>query len=177
MSISAFGFTLIRTRELDAIRARVRGLQENPQPPAAQLPAAGEGNPAADKPEAEEPAAQELPANEAEPPRIVRELIRLADRLPELTGDHASATPAHAEEAARWLNARTRALLTACDVERVEDNGPLDLHRHAVVATKPAPASDLVQHIAATVRPGYSWHGHLVRPQQVVVYTTQRNQE
>jgi hypothetical protein len=164
MSISMFGFTLIRSQELDAIRARVRDLQEDPQPSAGEASAAQTA--------VEEPEAGESQVTGTEPPRVVRELIRLADGLPDLTGDHAAAAPVRADELARWLETRTQALLKACDVELVEDNGPLDLQRHEVIATRAAPASDLVHHIADTARPGYSWHGRLIRPQQVVVYTT-----
>lgn len=163
MSISVFGFTLIRTRELGVIRARARGPE-------------GSSPPLAEKGEAEEqPPTERATAglgDEAEPPQVVRELIRLADRLPDLTGENATTTPGQAGEVARWLDARTKALLTACDVARVEDSGPLDLRRHEVVGTRAAPASDLVHHIADTVRPGYAWRGRLLRPQQIVAYTT-----
>jgi hypothetical protein len=111
-----------------------------------------------------------LATAEGEPPAVVRELVRLADRLPDLTGENAPRDPEQAAVITRWLEERARALLTACDVVPVEDSGPLDLGRHEVVGTRAAPAGDLVHHIADTVRPGYTWQGRLLRPQQVVAY-------
>lgn len=148
-----FGFTLIRTRDLRA------ALADRPVPPV----------PASPLPPLAPPATPE-PSWEAEPPAIVRELIRLADRLPDLTGGNTPADPEQAAGLARWLEGRAQSLLTACDVTRIEETGALDLSRHEVVGTRTAPADQMVQHIADTVRPGYSWHGRLLRPQQVVAY-------
>jgi len=104
------------------------------------------------------------------PPSVVRELVSMADKLVELTGVGAPSDPRQASAALRWLERRTQALLAVCDVMRIEDSGPLDLQRHEVIASRAAPGEDLVDHIADTVRPGYAWHGSLLRPQQVIAY-------
>jgi hypothetical protein len=152
--ISLFGFTLIRTRELDALRAGT----------------------AQRKDETAEPDEKAEPAGMAEAPAgVVRELIRLADRLPNMPGTSAPAESAGTDTVVRWFGARVQAMLTACDVARIQDSGPVDSRRHEVVATRPAPGDDLAHHIADTVRPGYEWRGQLVRPQQVIAYASVRN--
>jgi hypothetical protein len=193
--ISLLGLTLIRTRDLrEALRAGLaaaaapgRAAEPGPRPeatPAATRrpdtdPTRRPGTDPTRRPGTDPAAAAglgltagpgHLATAEGEPPAVVRELVRLADRLPDLTGENAPRDPEQAAVITRWLEERARALLTACDVVPVEDSGPLDLGRHEVVGTRAAPAGDLVHHIADTVRPGYTWQGRLLRPQQVVAY-------
>ena len=104
------------------------------------------------------------------PPAIVWELISLSDRLVDLTRAGAPADAEEAWETLRWFAGRATELLALYEIARVEDDGPLDLLRHEVVAGRPAPAAALVEHIAETVRPGYLWRGALLRPQRVVAY-------
>lgn len=104
------------------------------------------------------------------PPAMAGELIAMADRVADLGGPN---LPTDAEQVAallRWLRGRTDALLAMCEVAPIVDDGALDFMRHEVVADRPAPRADLVDHIADTVRPGYRWRNDLLRPQQVVAY-------
>jgi hypothetical protein len=117
-----------------------------------------------------EPAAPE-PAALPEPPAITEGLILLADRLVDLTGDAAPSDGAQAAAVLSWLRAQVEQLLDGSEIERIIDDGALDLRRHEVVATRPAPTPDRVEHIAGTVRPGYRWRTELLRHQQVVAYT------
>jgi molecular chaperone GrpE (heat shock protein) len=68
------------------------------------------------------------------------------------------------------VESRTKALLTSCDIKRVEESGAFDPARQQAVASREAPRPELAHQIADTVRPGYVWHGDLLRPQQVAVY-------
>jgi hypothetical protein len=188
MSISLLGFQLVRKRELDRLRAQISDLQEESQAQVAELTRqlrAAQGERAVleqaahdtrDSSQAKLPApvddAQYSPAgvDAAGPPAIVRELVNVADRLVDLTGVGAPSDPEQASAVLRWLEVRTQVMLAACGVVRVEDSGSLDLHRHQVVVSRAAPDKDLVDQIADTVRPGYAWHGSLLRPQQVIAY-------
>jgi molecular chaperone GrpE (heat shock protein) len=104
------------------------------------------------------------------PPPVARELIGVADRLVDLTGAGAPQDGEQVGAALRWMRSRTEALLSACDVVRIEDGGPVDFQRHEVLGNRAAPNDDLLDHIADTVRPGYAWHGSVLRPQQVIAY-------
>jgi molecular chaperone GrpE (heat shock protein) len=99
----------------------------------------------------------------SEPPPVARELITMADRLVDL---RTSGTT----EILEWLRARSNALLALCEVAPITDGGTVDFLRHEVVADRPAPRAELVDHIADSVRPGYLWRHHLIRPQQVIAY-------
>ncbi len=154
MSISIFGFTIVRRSELESLRAGT----------AAPEPAAPE--PAAPEPAGADPPAAGLTG----PPPVVREVIRAADGLLDLTGHGSSPDPQQAGLVLRWMEARIRSLLASCDVVRIEETGGFDPLRHEAVASRAAPSPQLVHQIADTVRPGYQWHGALLRPQQVIVY-------
>jgi hypothetical protein len=81
-----------------------------------------------------------------EPPPVARELITMADRLLDL---RTSGTT----EILEWLRTRVDALLALCEVAPITDGGTVDFLRHEVVADRPAPRQELVDHIADTVRP------------------------
>jgi hypothetical protein len=182
MSISVFGFTLIRVRKLDGLRAEHGRLREESQRQiedlTERLHQAGEQLKAATSsagnhdtgsditPDPEPPA----DGGVAVPPPVVGELISLADGVVDLTGTSAPPGPEHATAILSWIEARTQSLLTACGVARIEDRGLLDLRRHEVVAGRAAPDDGLIDHIADIVRPGYEWCGTLVRSQQVIAY-------
>jgi hypothetical protein len=104
------------------------------------------------------------------PPVIASELIALADRLADLTEQGAPVDAEQASTVLGWLAGRTQAMLDACEVTAITDDGPVDLMRHEVVAGRPASTAELAEHIASTIRPGYAWRGRLLRPQQVVAY-------
>ena len=97
------------------------------------------------------------------PPAVACELITMTDRLVDLA-------TADAAEILGWFRTRVDALLALCEVAPITDGGTVDFLRHEVVADRPAPRDDLVDHIADTVRPGYRWRNDLIRPQQVVAY-------
>ena len=176
MTMSLFGFTLVRVTELESLRGTAAAA-----PP---VPAASRDEPAASRDETaasrDEPAARETadqpsgplaedPVPEAPPP-VARELVRLADQLPDLLPGKPGVTDDTVNDTVQWLNTRIQEVLAACDVVRVEEAGRLDFSRHEVAGTRPAPDADSAHHIAATVRPGYSWRGRMLRPQQVIAY-------
>ncbi|MEO3788019.1 hypothetical protein ABGB12_32230 [Actinocorallia sp. B10E7] len=101
-----------------------------------------------------------------QPPVVVHELIMLSDRLLDL--DDADA--GRLEGLVPWLAERTAVMLGRCEAVRLDERGAVDLTRHEVVGSRPAPSGELAGHIAVTVRPGYTWRGLLVRPQQVIAY-------
>jgi molecular chaperone GrpE (heat shock protein) len=156
--------TLIRTSQLDELQAASAALQHKTAELEKELAVVREtardntGNRA------------DNGAGTASPPKIVRELIRVMDGLVDLIEGGAAHEPDRAATALNWLHGRGEALLASCDVVRIDDSGPVDLLRQEVVDGRPTPAGDLVDQIADTVRPGYSWHGLLIRPQQVVAY-------
>jgi hypothetical protein len=182
MSISVFGFTLVRVKKLDGLRAEHDRLRAESRlqittlterldrivdqvavvTSSARNRDAGDGT----------PPGPECPDDRgvAAPPPVVRELISLADGLVDLAGTGAPSGPEHGSAVLRWVDSRAQALFAACDVVRIEDRGFLDLQRHEVVAGRAAPGDDLIDQIADTVRPGYEWRGTLVRAQQVIAY-------
>ncbi len=164
MSFSFLGLTIIRTGELTALRTRADA-PGRPEPP--RLPP----EPPRLPPEPL-PLAPVMPPAPAEgPPAAAREVIRLADGLLDLRENlDLTADDGQSATVLRWVESRTKALLTSCDIKRVEESGAFDPARQQAVATREAPGSELTDQIADTVRPGYVWHGVLLRPQQVVVY-------
>jgi hypothetical protein len=103
-----------------------------------------------------------------EPHPVTYELMAVADRLGELTGS--SIEPTRAVAVGRWIGNRVRMMLARCDVAPEIRGGPVDLVRHEVVGWRTAPTPELVDHVAETVRPGYSWRGQMLRTQQVIAY-------
>jgi hypothetical protein len=175
MKIPLTGHTLIRTRQLDDLQAAVVILQDKTAGLEDELAklrdsrrdvgTAGTGPPPPPPPPPSPPSPPSPP-----PPKVVSELIRVTDGLTDLIEGGAAHEPERAATALHWLHGRAEALLASCEVVRIDDSGQVDLLRHEVVDIRPAPAGDLVDQIADTVRPGYSWHGSLLRPQQVVAY-------
>jgi hypothetical protein len=106
----------------------------------------------------------------AEPPDVVRGLIGLADVLLDLT-EHPS-RPESCVRTLRLVQRRVDRLLADCGVRIVRDEGPIVPSKHEVVGARPAGEHGTEGWIAATVRRGYSHGDRLVRPQQVVAYTT-----
>jgi len=156
MSVSFFGFTIIRVGELRALQAKAASARDDvhelTQDDTRRAAGDGRGDPGGG------------------PAAAVREVIRLADGLLDLTGNGASPDQQQASTVLRWVEARTKSLLAACEVVRIEEAGSFDPSRHQAVASRAAPRPELSHQIADTVRPGYAWHGRLLRPQQVVVY-------
>ena len=111
------------------------------------------------------------PAPPEGPPAAAGEVIRLADGLLDLRESlNLTADDGQSATVLRWVESRTKALLTSCDIKRMEESGAFDPARQQTVASREAPRPELAHQIANTVRPGYVWHGVLLRPQQVVVY-------
>jgi len=189
MNIKLLGFRLIRVRELDGLHAQLTQREERQEESERQIAEltqrlreaeeelAAAGSSARDPDDSTTPGGVP-PGQEPElgwngisgPPPVVRELISVVDGLTDLTGTSALSDPQQAGAALRWVQVRTQSLLTACGIASIEDSGHLDLRRHEVVASRAAPQEGLVDQIADTVRPGYEWHGSLVRPQQVIAY-------
>jgi molecular chaperone GrpE (heat shock protein) len=153
--LSRFG--LVRRGQLDALIAELTQARAETETARTQAARTRISAPAADQ------AAQT-------PPAIAGELITLADRLVDLTGQGAPVDAEQAGAVLDWLAGRTQAMLNACEVTAITDDGPVDLMRHEVVAGRPAGTGELAEHIASTIRPGYAWRGRLLRPQQVVAY-------
>jgi hypothetical protein len=55
-------------------------------------------------------------------------------------------------------------------VEPLEADGPFDDQRQQVIQTEPTDDPARHDRVCATVRPGYLFHGRLLRPQEVTVY-------
>jgi hypothetical protein len=106
----------------------------------------------------------------AEPPDVVQGLIGLADVLLDLT-EHPSG-PESCVRTLRLVQRRVDRLLADCGVRIVRDEGPVVPFKHEVVGARPAGEHGIEGWIAATVRRGYLHGDRLVRPQQVVAYTT-----
>jgi hypothetical protein len=157
MTFSLFGIAFVRTGELNALRDADRQSQ-------APVPAEGDAPETHSTPQSSPP-----PDAGGVPPPVVRELIRFADGLRDLGSGNPPDSPP--EPVLRWAQERVAALFGACDVVPVEETGPFNPHRHQAVGRRDAPSPALARQIADTVRPGYSWHGALLRPQQVIVYT------
>lgn len=97
---------------------------------------------------------------QSNPPVIARELIGIADRLAHQRGN----------PAVQWLDNSVARLLEQSEIYPIEDIGKVDPTRHEVIEVRGVTESDLVNHIAATVRRGYGWRGQILRPQEVVAY-------
>jgi hypothetical protein len=184
MTFDIFGLTLIRTRDLKALRAaaaRVSSQQGGGADPESGRPAGDdERGPeqGTTPPRPEVPRVPE-PDEEAGLPEVVAEVIRLADGVLDLR-DGLGSSVADGQPAAtvlRWAGARARSLMAACEVTQLEESGAFDPVRHKAVASREAPSVGLVRHIADTVRPGYAWRGELLRPQEVVVYAPAMNEQ
>ncbi|WFE24862.1 hypothetical protein O7623_15600 [Solwaraspora sp. WMMD791] len=102
-----------------------------------------------------------------EVPDTLWQLIRIADRLADLTARAAPVDPEQAAAVLRWLDRQLPAVLEAAGLVAVADtSGPVDLDRHEVVASRSGPVT--AEEIAETVRVGYQWRGALLRTQQIV---------
>lgn len=175
MRFPNFGFTLVRAHELKALRDAAAGRagrsgdapQPGPESEQAPLVASDPGP---------------VPGSGGTPtaagtghdgqPAVVRELIRLADGLSDLITQAETSGQLTVDTVLRWVGVRTESLLIACDIVQILDADGFDPARHQSVAGRPAPCPQQTGRIAETVRPGYAWKGALLRPQQVIVYTT-----
>jgi molecular chaperone GrpE (heat shock protein) len=104
----------------------------------------------------------EQPSQAVEPPPLVGDLINLADQL----AARSSTDPA----LVRWLDGRIVEILRRFEVSRISEEGAVDATRHEVIDVRPATEPGHAERIAGTVRPGYAWHGMILRPQQVIAY-------
>lgn len=103
-------------------------------------------------------------------PAMAADLIALADQLDELVEETPLADRDPAAGRLRAARRRVGTLLALCGIATIRDEGELDFLRHEIVADRPAPEPGLVDHIAATLRPGYRSQDTLLRPQQVIAY-------
>jgi hypothetical protein len=72
----------------------------------------------------------------------------------------------------RWLDAELVLALAELEVATISDKGAVDERRHQVVRVRETPDQALAEHIAMTVRPGYSRDGRLLRPQAVIAWVS-----
>jgi hypothetical protein len=82
--------------------------------------------------------------------------------------DHLASWPK--DSARRWLEDRLGRIAMKCEISWIEDSGPLDLTRHEVIGVQRATDAHQPGDIAATIRPGYSQYGRVIRPQQVIAF-------
>jgi hypothetical protein len=193
MTASLFGFALIRADDLRELKDQVSGLAARTaaldarardlQAQADELELREQG--LASLTDQLETRGRKLDAREREvarpdpaqasapepPAAAVREAIRLADGLFDLTGHGTDADELSPAAVLDWVGSRARDLLDTLAVKTIDDTGAFDPDRHHAVDVEPAPTPDLADQIAATVRPGYEWHGTLMQPQQVTIYT------
>ncbi|MEV0321042.1 hypothetical protein ACIBKX_17705 [Streptomyces sp. NPDC050658] len=107
-------------------------------------------------------------ADDAGPLPVVAGLIDVLDRVAVLRGrpEGVPLDPSLLD----WLEQAVLRMLADCEVRPYEGEGELDPMRHESVLSEPAPRPDLVNHVAANLRPGYLWRAEPVRPAQVTVY-------
>jgi hypothetical protein len=123
-------------------------------PPAAAAPA-GESVPGPD------------PVPDPEPSATARELIRLRDWVLSAT----RGGPQTAPEALRTLYRELGEVLEKEGMTLLEESGPYNWRWQEVLSTRVTDDPSQDETVCSTVRPGYLFHGKLVRPQQVIVYT------
>lgn len=149
-----------------------------PAPSTAALTESAVSDPVTPPPVPREPPGPDPPLSRTALPAgqeaVVRSLISLADDLAGLArGTSGDGTGDRALRLARW---RVDQALAECGVQAVDDGGPVDPGRHEVVGSRPADAGGTAGWIAATIRPGYlAADGELIRPQQVVAYSADRD--
>jgi hypothetical protein len=79
------------------------------------------------------------------------------------------------ESAARSYAAEILRILHSLDVEPiVSGGGQFNPHHQRVVNVEPTAQPELDGHIARIVRPGFTWHRQILRPEEVIVYKKER---
>ena len=68
------------------------------------------------------------------------------------------------------MDRKLRYLLEREGFVPLDDTGPFSGERQEVLETTPTDDVNLHDHVCATVRSGYRFHGRLFRSQQVVIY-------
>jgi len=58
------------------------------------------------------------------------------------------------------------------EVVPLEDVGPYDYMKQKIMSTCPVDNPDKNNFVQSTVRPGYMYRDRLIRPQEVIVYST-----
>ncbi|WJK42615.1 hypothetical protein O7608_09695 [Solwaraspora sp. WMMA2056] len=155
-------------RKVDDLSAVLQAIGTAPQaigtaPATPSLQAIGAAPPAA-------PSPVDMPVEPTvveEVPDTLWQLIRIADRLADLTSRATPVDPGQAVAVLRWLDRQLPAVLEAAGLIAIADTtGPVDLDRHEVVASRSGPVT--AEEITETVRVGYQWRGALLRTQQIV---------
>jgi hypothetical protein len=120
---------------------------------------------------ASEPDAQRR--DDQEPSATVRELIAVRDVvLVALEG--AQDGP---REVLEGIYRSLGKVLEREDVSSVEALGAFDPAKHEVLDTRPTSDPNEDEVVCETIRPGYSFRGRLIRPQEVVVYQFERGRD
>lgn len=109
------------------------------------------------------------PPNQAHEPDLsvtAKELIKLRDWILLAKSSETGVAPEVIEE----LYRKVGQILEKEDVIELSERGPYDYNRQQVVDTRPTDDPEQNDMVYATVRPGYLFHGKLIRPQEVIIY-------
>jgi hypothetical protein len=136
-------------------------------PPAELRPEPAPANPSAAAAPALESVPGPGPSPHPEPSATAKELIKLRDWVLSVTrGD-----PETAPEALKMLYRGLGEVLEKEGITLLEETGPYNWRWQEVLSTRVTDDPSQDETVCSTVRPGYLFHGKLVRPQQVIVYT------
>ncbi|GHO82247.1 nucleotide exchange factor GrpE [Dictyobacter formicarum] len=129
--------------------------QDSSQPPVAQNKQAATASPS-------------ISNKDATLSTTAKELIKLSDWVLLAKAGGTSVQPQVLEEIYRRL---THALETE-GVMLLNAEGPCDYERQMIVGTESTDDPTRNDYVHSTVRPGYLFHDQLIRPQEVIVYTS-----
>ena len=155
----------IETRAAETLPEPPRAPSPPPRPetePELFLPARPPVEPALDQSKV----APQVPRPEPELSPTAKELIKVRDWVLLAQSSGTAVAPGVREEVHRQL-AR---VLAKEGVIPLEETGTFDYNRQSVSGTHPTDDPEQDDMVCSTVRPGYQFHGQLVRPQEVIIY-------
>jgi len=110
-----------------------------------------------------------LPKPEPELGEIEKEVIKLRDWVSLATSPGGGGA---SRELMEELYRKLGQVLEKGEVVPLEDVGPYDYMKQKIMSTCPVDNPDKNNFVQSTVRPGYMYRGRLIRPQEVIVYST-----
>lgn len=126
-------------------------------------------------PVASQPKVEPPPITKVEPePEVsatAKELIKLRDWVLLAKSGEKASSP----EVLSAIYTKLGQILEQEGVTAIEDAGPFNYERQQVVSTQATDDPEKVDCICDTVRPGYQFHGKLIRPQEAIVYTYEQS--